>query len=159
MASGLIPARANVTGWTLIQVVLGREDRSPALQRLSTKLAERVRARRAPPHSLSIHTFGEKVAKGSDKFASLGALRMALAFAVFVHHTTNFNIVLSAVSFSSCSADSCAGDQSAPTTMVGTVSIPTAFAASTRPWPATIIPSPAARTGLVNPNSRIDAAS
>jgi peptidoglycan/LPS O-acetylase OafA/YrhL len=34
---------------------------------------------------------------GSDKLASPGALRMALAFAVFVHHTTKFNLGMSAV--------------------------------------------------------------
>lgn len=33
----------------------------------------------------------------SDKFAAPGALRMALAFAVFVHHTTLFNLGMSAV--------------------------------------------------------------
>jgi peptidoglycan/LPS O-acetylase OafA/YrhL len=37
------------------------------------------------------------MAVGSDKFASPGALRMALAFAVFVHHTTKFNLGMSAV--------------------------------------------------------------
>lgn len=37
------------------------------------------------------------MATGSDKFASPGALRMALAFAVFVHHTTKFNLGMSAV--------------------------------------------------------------
>ena len=45
MAAALVRARANETGWTLIQVVLDREDRSPALQRLTAKLAERVRAK------------------------------------------------------------------------------------------------------------------
>jgi peptidoglycan/LPS O-acetylase OafA/YrhL len=34
---------------------------------------------------------------GSDKFASPGALRLTLALAVFLHHTTNFNIGMSAV--------------------------------------------------------------
>jgi peptidoglycan/LPS O-acetylase OafA/YrhL len=34
---------------------------------------------------------------GSDKFASPGAFRLALAIAVFLHHTTNFNIGLPAV--------------------------------------------------------------
>jgi peptidoglycan/LPS O-acetylase OafA/YrhL len=34
---------------------------------------------------------------GSDKFASPGAFRLALALAVFLHHTTNFNIGLPAV--------------------------------------------------------------
>lgn len=33
----------------------------------------------------------------SDKIAAPGALRMALAFAVFLHHTTNFNLGMSAV--------------------------------------------------------------
>jgi peptidoglycan/LPS O-acetylase OafA/YrhL len=37
------------------------------------------------------------MAVGSDKFASPGALRMALAVAVFVHHTTKFNLGMSAV--------------------------------------------------------------
>lgn len=37
------------------------------------------------------------MAAGTDKFASPGALRMALAFAVFVHHTTKFNLGMSAV--------------------------------------------------------------
>ena len=37
------------------------------------------------------------MADGSDKFASPGALRMALALAVFVHHTTGYNIGMSAV--------------------------------------------------------------
>jgi peptidoglycan/LPS O-acetylase OafA/YrhL len=34
---------------------------------------------------------------GSDKFASPGAFRLILAFAVFLHHTTNFNIGMAAV--------------------------------------------------------------
>jgi len=34
---------------------------------------------------------------GSDKFASPGAFRLALALAVFLHHTTNFNLGLPAV--------------------------------------------------------------
>ncbi len=34
---------------------------------------------------------------GSDKFASPGAFRLALALAVFLHHTTSFNIGLPAV--------------------------------------------------------------
>jgi peptidoglycan/LPS O-acetylase OafA/YrhL len=34
---------------------------------------------------------------GTDKLASPGALRMTLAFAVFVHHTTTFNLGLAAV--------------------------------------------------------------
>jgi peptidoglycan/LPS O-acetylase OafA/YrhL len=37
------------------------------------------------------------MALGSDKIASPGALRMALAFAVFIHHTTKFNLGMSAV--------------------------------------------------------------
>jgi peptidoglycan/LPS O-acetylase OafA/YrhL len=37
------------------------------------------------------------MALGSDKIASPGALRMALAFAVFIHHTTMFNLGMSAV--------------------------------------------------------------
>lgn len=36
---------ANEGGWSPIQVVLDRDDRSPALQRLTGKLAERVRAK------------------------------------------------------------------------------------------------------------------
>lgn len=34
---------------------------------------------------------------GTDKIASPGALRLILAFAVFVHHTTSFNLGMSAV--------------------------------------------------------------
>jgi len=34
---------------------------------------------------------------GSDKFASPGAFRLMLALAVFLHHTTNFNLGMSAV--------------------------------------------------------------
>ncbi|PPD44518.1 MAG: preprotein translocase subunit Tim44 [Methylocystis sp.] len=45
MAAALAQARANESGWSLIQVMLDREDRSPALQRLTAKLAERVRAK------------------------------------------------------------------------------------------------------------------
>jgi peptidoglycan/LPS O-acetylase OafA/YrhL len=37
------------------------------------------------------------MAMGTDKFASPGALRLTLAFAVFVHHTTSFNLGMSAV--------------------------------------------------------------
>lgn len=37
------------------------------------------------------------MAAGTDRIASPGALRMALAFAVFVHHTTMFNLGMSAV--------------------------------------------------------------
>ena len=33
----------------------------------------------------------------SDKFASPGAFRLVLAFAVFLHHTTNYNLGMSAV--------------------------------------------------------------
>jgi TPP-dependent 2-oxoacid decarboxylase len=45
MTDALARARANEASWTLIQVVLDREDRSPALQRLTAKLAERVQAK------------------------------------------------------------------------------------------------------------------
>ena len=45
MAAALTRARANEAGWSLIQVVLDRDDKSPALQRLTAKLAERVRAK------------------------------------------------------------------------------------------------------------------
>jgi TPP-dependent 2-oxoacid decarboxylase len=45
MEAALARAQANDSGWTLIHVVLDRNDRSPALQRLTAKLAERVRAR------------------------------------------------------------------------------------------------------------------
>ncbi len=34
---------------------------------------------------------------GTDRFASPGALRLTLAFAVFLHHTTSFNLGMSAV--------------------------------------------------------------
>jgi len=34
---------------------------------------------------------------GSDKLASPGAFRLMLAVAVFLHHTTNFNLGMSAV--------------------------------------------------------------
>lgn len=37
------------------------------------------------------------MAVASDKIASPGALRLALAFAVFLHHTTSFNLGMSAV--------------------------------------------------------------
>jgi peptidoglycan/LPS O-acetylase OafA/YrhL len=37
------------------------------------------------------------MSRGTDKFASPGALRMALAFAVFLHHTTKLNLGMSAV--------------------------------------------------------------
>ena len=42
MAAALARARANEAGWSLIQVVLDRDDKSPALRRLTAKLAERV---------------------------------------------------------------------------------------------------------------------
>ncbi|WP_457795707.1 alpha-keto acid decarboxylase family protein [Methylocystis sp. S23] len=45
MAAALAKARANESGWSLIQVMLDREDRSPALRRLTAKLGERVRAK------------------------------------------------------------------------------------------------------------------
>lgn len=45
MAEALARARANESGWSLIQVVLDRDDRSPALQRLTAQLGERVRAK------------------------------------------------------------------------------------------------------------------
>ena len=34
---------------------------------------------------------------GTDKFASPGAFRLILALVVFLHHTTNFNLGMSAV--------------------------------------------------------------
>ena len=37
------------------------------------------------------------MAMGTDRFASPGALRLTLAFAVFLHHTTSFNLGMSAV--------------------------------------------------------------
>ena len=37
------------------------------------------------------------MSEGSDKFASPGAFRMALALSVFLHHTTSYNIGMSAV--------------------------------------------------------------
>ncbi|MBL1257499.1 alpha-keto acid decarboxylase family protein [Methylocystis sp. Sn-Cys] len=42
MAAALARARANEAGWSLIQVILDRDDKSPALRRLTAKLAERV---------------------------------------------------------------------------------------------------------------------
>lgn len=45
MAAALARARDNDSGWSLIQVMLDRDDRSPALQRLTLKLGERVRAK------------------------------------------------------------------------------------------------------------------
>ncbi|HTJ02015.1 MAG TPA: thiamine pyrophosphate-binding protein [Methylovirgula sp.] len=42
MEAALVRAHAN-TGWSLIQVMLDRDDHSPALKRLTAKLAERVR--------------------------------------------------------------------------------------------------------------------
>jgi hypothetical protein len=44
MADALARARANDADWSLIQVVLDRDDKSAALQRLTAKFAERVRA-------------------------------------------------------------------------------------------------------------------
>lgn len=46
MEAALAKARANELGWSLIQVMLDRDDRSPALRRLTAKLAERVRGDR-----------------------------------------------------------------------------------------------------------------
>jgi peptidoglycan/LPS O-acetylase OafA/YrhL len=40
---------------------------------------------------------GADMTNASDKLGSPGALRMALAFAVFVHHTTLFNLGMAAV--------------------------------------------------------------
>ncbi len=45
MEAALAKALANDSSWSLIQVVLDRNDYSPALQRLTTKLRERVHAR------------------------------------------------------------------------------------------------------------------
>lgn len=42
MEAALVKARANESGWSLIQVMLERDDRSPALKRLTAKLAERI---------------------------------------------------------------------------------------------------------------------
>lgn len=42
MAAALEKARANLHGYTLIQVMLPRDDRSPALSRLAARLGERV---------------------------------------------------------------------------------------------------------------------
>jgi TPP-dependent 2-oxoacid decarboxylase len=42
MEAALAKARANQSSWSLIQVMLERDDHSPALNRLTTKLAERV---------------------------------------------------------------------------------------------------------------------
>jgi len=42
-------------------------------------------------------TRGGLMSFGSDKLASPGAFRLTLAFAVFLHHTTNFNLGLPAV--------------------------------------------------------------
>jgi hypothetical protein len=42
--------------------------------------------------------------------------------------------------------------------MVGTSTRPSWRAAITRPWPAMMPRSPSTRTGLVKPNSRMDAA-
>lgn len=43
METALVKARANHSSWSIIQVMLDRDDHSPALKRLSTKLRERVR--------------------------------------------------------------------------------------------------------------------
>ncbi len=43
MEAALVKARANNSSWSIIQVMLDRDDHSPALKRLSTKLSERVR--------------------------------------------------------------------------------------------------------------------
>ena len=45
MAAALARARANDAGWSLIHVVLDRDDHSPALKRLTAKLGERVRGK------------------------------------------------------------------------------------------------------------------
>ena len=45
LAAALARARANVAGWSLIHVVLDRDDHSPALKRLTAKLGERVRGK------------------------------------------------------------------------------------------------------------------
>jgi TPP-dependent 2-oxoacid decarboxylase len=44
MAAALAAAQANLSGWSLIHVVLDRDDRSPALKRFTAKLSERVHA-------------------------------------------------------------------------------------------------------------------
>ncbi len=43
MEAALAKARANNFSWSIIQVMLDRDDHSPALKRLTTKLSERVR--------------------------------------------------------------------------------------------------------------------
>jgi len=43
MGAALAKARANNFSWSIIQVMLDRDDRSSALKRLTTKLSERVR--------------------------------------------------------------------------------------------------------------------
>lgn len=43
METALVKARANNSSWSIIQVMLDRDDHSPALKRLSTKLSERLR--------------------------------------------------------------------------------------------------------------------
>ncbi len=43
MEAALVKARANNSSWSIIQVMLDRDDHSPALKRLTTKLSERVR--------------------------------------------------------------------------------------------------------------------
>jgi hypothetical protein len=45
MATALEQARANTRSYTIIQVMLDRNDRSPALSRLTATLAERVAKR------------------------------------------------------------------------------------------------------------------
>ena len=42
MAAALVRARANKGAYTLIQVMLPKDDHSPALHRLTASLAERV---------------------------------------------------------------------------------------------------------------------
>jgi indolepyruvate decarboxylase len=42
LADALVRARANTDAFTLIQVMLPKDDHSPALQRLTASLAERV---------------------------------------------------------------------------------------------------------------------
>lgn len=46
MEAALAQARANDSGWSLIHVVLDRDDHSSALKRLTAKLGERVRGKR-----------------------------------------------------------------------------------------------------------------
>jgi len=44
-----------------------------------------------------ILSLGAIMPVGTDKFASPGAFRLILALVVFLHHTTNFNLGMSAV--------------------------------------------------------------